>query len=273
MGQKGEVRKRRPATGWAGRGGCKCTKNSVSSGQDTKVATGRGQGSRVTPPQRGQAPPSGSSVFENKNRTRKCLFGCWCSPHPHSNAKVCPSSSKQIQSNSNQHPFVKKDKQEKKRKAQLLPALPVCTVRSSGPEHGGQFYSPDCSHPVGGASPPWPEPLPSQQESCQETLGTEGRKVPVAGHEVWRRGSRPGTVCTLGHSDGLCWVTAGWGLWVLWPSVLCWPAEPERSGHLHLLTQREPQGPCGNVDFCSFSPNSFGKKPPIVTCPVYYYYF
>lgn len=45
--------------------------------------------------------------------------------------------------------------------------------------------------------------LPSQQDSCQETVGTEGLKAPVAGHEVWR-GSHPGTVCMLGHSDGLC---------------------------------------------------------------------
>lgn len=183
MGQKGEVRKQRPATGWAGRGGCKCTKNSVSSGQDTKVATGRGQGSRVTPPQRGQAPPSGSSVFENKNRTRNsvCLVA-GAPPTPTAMPKsVHPVPSKY--SNSNQHPFVKKDKQEKKRKAQLLPALPVCTVRSSGPEHGGLFYSPDCSHPVGGASPPWPGPLPSQQESCQETVGAEGQ-----GPSGWPRG-------------------------------------------------------------------------------------
>lgn len=56
-------------------------------------------------------------------------------------------------------------------------------MRSSGPEHGGQFYGPDCSHPVGGASPTQPGPLPSQQDSCQETVGIEGLEAPVAGHE------------------------------------------------------------------------------------------
>lgn len=70
MGQKGEVRKQRPATR-VGRaqGRCKCTKNSVSSRTRHKGCHGQGQGSQVTPPQRGQAPPSGLSVFENKNRT------------------------------------------------------------------------------------------------------------------------------------------------------------------------------------------------------------
>lgn len=48
-------------------------------------------------------------------------------PHPHSNTEVCPSSSKQIQNDSNQYPSLKKDKQEKKRKP-LQPALPVHTM-------------------------------------------------------------------------------------------------------------------------------------------------
>lgn len=79
---------------------------------------------------------------------------------------------------------MKKDKQEKKKKT-ATSARPASEhyVRSSGPEHGGQFYGPDCSHPVGGASPPRPGPLPSQQGSCQETVGTKGLEAPVAGHE------------------------------------------------------------------------------------------
>lgn len=78
--------------------------------------------------------------------------------------------------------------------------------------------------------------------------------------EVWRRGSHPGTVCVLGHSDGLSWVTAGWGLWVLWPSVLWWPAKPEQSRHLHLVTRRKPQGPCGNGELLFLFPKQLLKE-------------
>lgn len=212
------------------------------------VATGRGQGSQVTPPQRGQAPPSGSSVFENKNRTRNsvCLVA-GAPPTP----QQCWSLSIQFQANTEQFQptpiFEKGQTGEKKKNTTSARPASAHYVRSSGPEHGGQFYGPDCSHPVGGASPTQPGPLPSQQDSCQETVGTEGLEAPVAGHERFGEEAAILEQCVR-------WVTAM--VSVGWRQVggsgssgpVCCDGQPSQSkvDTCISLPSTNPKGPRGN---------------------------
>jgi hypothetical protein len=129
MGQKGEVRKQRPATR-VGRAQRVYMYNELSVFRGKTQRLPRGEARAAKSPLLG-----GDRLHHQVHRFLKIKTGpetvsVWLLvlPHPHSNAEVCPSSPKQIQSNSNQHPSLKKDKQEEKKENHNLSLPCQCAL-------------------------------------------------------------------------------------------------------------------------------------------------
>lgn len=141
------------------------------------------------------------SVFENKNRTGNSA-SVWLLvlPPPPSNAKVFPSSSKHIQSNSGQYSIFENEGQIEKKKTKTPATLPVHT-RTEDPGRSTRSVSrPQVIAILAAVA------SPTLLQAATQLAGFSlGRRAGAEeGLERSRRGSSPGnTVQAPGHSDGL----------------------------------------------------------------------